>query len=198
MTFSLRGNTSGHTRLHSSPLTDGNALNERSYDGLGTAATATELHRAAPRRTRSCCCWGCSATGARQQRHSTQIDATSRRAAVLRAAAPDDRVGERDVQGATRSRTPWRQDPAGVCARIAQRVLTLTAAIWRNDALSLDVPGSLTAYDFVIQGRRHLRRRWPRQRPGWLGRTCIACTSHSRPTRRRAPCTGSPRAHLGP
>jgi hypothetical protein len=45
-TFSLRDNPPGFTRLHSSPLTCGNALNERCYDGLGVASTATELHRA--------------------------------------------------------------------------------------------------------------------------------------------------------
>ena len=44
-TSSLQVNTSGYTRLHSSPLTCGNTPNERDYDGLGTAATATELHR---------------------------------------------------------------------------------------------------------------------------------------------------------
>ena len=62
-TFSLRDKTQGSTRLHRSPLNCGNALKERCYDGLGTAATATELHRAALPRTRSCCCCGCSATG---------------------------------------------------------------------------------------------------------------------------------------
>ena len=36
---------------------------------------------------------------------------------------------------------------AGVCARIAQRVLALTAAIWHNDQLGLPVRRSLTAYD---------------------------------------------------
>ena len=36
---------------------------------------------------------------------------------------------------------------AGVCARIAQRVLALTAAIWHNDDLGLTVRRSLTAYD---------------------------------------------------
>ena len=36
---------------------------------------------------------------------------------------------------------------AGVCARIAQRVLALTAAIWHNDRLGLTVRRSLTAYD---------------------------------------------------
>ena len=36
--------------------------------------------------------------------------------------------------------------PAGVCARIAQRVLALTAAIWHNDALGLN-RRSLLAYD---------------------------------------------------
>ena len=36
---------------------------------------------------------------------------------------------------------------AGVCARIAQRVLALTAAIWHNDRLGLSVRRSLTAYD---------------------------------------------------
>lgn len=36
--------------------------------------------------------------------------------------------------------------PAGVCARVAQRVLALTAAIWHNDKLGL-TRRSLTAYD---------------------------------------------------
>jgi hypothetical protein len=36
---------------------------------------------------------------------------------------------------------------AGVCTRIAQRVLALTAAIWHNDRLGLTVRRSLTAYD---------------------------------------------------
>ena len=35
----------------------------------------------------------------------------------------------------------------GVCARVAQRVLALTAAIWHNDNLGLDIRRSLTAYD---------------------------------------------------
>lgn len=35
---------------------------------------------------------------------------------------------------------------AGVCARITQRVLALTAAIWHNDRLGLTVRRSLTAY----------------------------------------------------
>jgi hypothetical protein len=36
---------------------------------------------------------------------------------------------------------------AGVCTRVAQRVLALTAAIWHNDHLGLRVRRSLTAYD---------------------------------------------------
>jgi len=47
-TSSLQVIPSGTTRLHSSPLTCENALSERFYDRLGAAATATELHRAAP------------------------------------------------------------------------------------------------------------------------------------------------------
>ncbi len=35
----------------------------------------------------------------------------------------------------------------GVCARIAQRILALTAAIWHNDRLRLPIRRSLTAYD---------------------------------------------------
>ena len=35
----------------------------------------------------------------------------------------------------------------GVCTRIAQRVLALTAAIWHNDQLGLTTRRSLTAYD---------------------------------------------------
>jgi len=63
-TFSLQVIPSGTTRRHSSPLTCGNALTERYYDGLGTASTATELHRPAPGRARSCCRCGCSALAA--------------------------------------------------------------------------------------------------------------------------------------
>lgn len=37
--------------------------------------------------------------------------------------------------------------PAGVCARIAQRILALTAAIWHNDHLGVTIRRSLTAYD---------------------------------------------------
>lgn len=36
---------------------------------------------------------------------------------------------------------------AGVCARVAQRILALTAAIWHNDRLGLPIRRSLTAYD---------------------------------------------------
>jgi hypothetical protein len=37
--------------------------------------------------------------------------------------------------------------PAGVCARIAQRILALTAAIWHNDRLGATIRRTLTAYD---------------------------------------------------
>ncbi|MGK2315873.1 IS982 family transposase [Gordonia rhizosphera NBRC 16068] len=36
---------------------------------------------------------------------------------------------------------------AGVCARIGQRVLAMTAAIWHNDRLGATIKRSLTAYD---------------------------------------------------
>jgi hypothetical protein len=36
---------------------------------------------------------------------------------------------------------------AGVCARIAQRILALTAAIWHNDTIGASIRRSLTAYD---------------------------------------------------
>lgn len=36
---------------------------------------------------------------------------------------------------------------AGVCARVAQRIRALTATIWHNDNLGLDIRRSLTAYD---------------------------------------------------
>jgi hypothetical protein len=36
---------------------------------------------------------------------------------------------------------------SGVCTRIAQRILALTAAIWHNDQLGLSIRRSLTAYD---------------------------------------------------
>ena len=37
--------------------------------------------------------------------------------------------------------------PAGICARVGQRILALTAAIWHNDNLGLSIRRSLTAYD---------------------------------------------------
>ena len=36
---------------------------------------------------------------------------------------------------------------AGVCTRVAQRILALTAVIWHNDQLGLTIRRSLTAYD---------------------------------------------------
>lgn len=36
---------------------------------------------------------------------------------------------------------------AGVCARVAQRILALTAAIWHNDQIGASIRRSLTAYD---------------------------------------------------
>ena len=42
---------------------------------------------------------------------------------------------------------PGGRTPAGVCVRIAQRILALTAAIWHNDNLGLNIRRSLTAYD---------------------------------------------------
>ena len=36
---------------------------------------------------------------------------------------------------------------AGVCTRVAQRILALTATIWHNDNLGRDIRRSLTAYD---------------------------------------------------
>ena len=36
---------------------------------------------------------------------------------------------------------------AGVCARVAQRILALTAAVWHNDHLGATIKRSLTAYD---------------------------------------------------
>ena len=36
---------------------------------------------------------------------------------------------------------------AGVCARIAQRMLAFTAAIWHNDTIGANIRRSLTAYD---------------------------------------------------
>ena len=39
------------------------------------------------------------------------------------------------------------RNPAGVCTRIAQRILALTAAIWHNDHLGATIRRSLIAYD---------------------------------------------------
>lgn len=42
---------------------------------------------------------------------------------------------------------PGARTKAGICTRIAQRVLALTAAIWHNDQIGAPVLRSLTAYD---------------------------------------------------
>jgi hypothetical protein len=46
---------------------------------------------------------------------------------------------------------------AGVCARVAQRILALTAVIWHNDRLGLPIRRSLTAYDQIthLGGKHH-------------------------------------------
>jgi len=43
--------------------------------------------------------------------------------------------------------SPGGHTMAGVCVRIAQRVLALTAVIWHNDHIGADIRRSLTAYD---------------------------------------------------
>jgi len=51
---------------------------------------------------------------------------------------------------ASHSRYFWglrRRTVAGVCARIAQRMLAFTAAIWHNDTIGANIRRSLTAYD---------------------------------------------------
>ena len=42
---------------------------------------------------------------------------------------------------------PGGRTPAGVCVRIAQRILALVAAIWHNDQAGAAVLRNLTAYD---------------------------------------------------
>lgn len=42
---------------------------------------------------------------------------------------------------------PGGRTTAGVCTRIAQRILTLTTAIWHNDTANAPILRSLTAYD---------------------------------------------------
>lgn len=70
----------------------------------------------------------------------------ARRTAV-QTPAPDHRVHQLDLQGPTRPRTPRRTHPTGVIARVLQRVLALTAAIWHNDHTDQPIKRSLTAYD---------------------------------------------------
>ena len=87
-----------------------------------------------PRRSR------CSAPPARARRPRAG-------AALLQAAPPDHRVGQRHPQRPARPRTPRRPHRAGVCVRVLQRLLALTAAIWHNDHTGQPTPRSLTAYD---------------------------------------------------
>ena len=59
-TFSLRDKMPGSTRLHSSPLACGYALNERCYDASVLQQLQPNCTTRVVRRTRSCCCCGCS------------------------------------------------------------------------------------------------------------------------------------------
>ena len=74
-------------------------------------------------------------------RHSTR--------AVRRPSTPATEAaqGRLDQPAITGGAHTGRVTIAGVCARIAQRVLALTAAIWHNDNLGLAVRPSLTAHD---------------------------------------------------
>jgi len=47
----------------------------------------------------------------------------------------------------TRPRSPRRPHHRRVCARIAQRILAVTAANWHNDTIGARIRRSLTAYD---------------------------------------------------
>jgi len=67
---------------------------------------------------------------------------------LLQTAPTSHRVDQQHVQGATGSRTTGGRTIAGVAARVLQRVLALTTAIWHNDAtgqpiLRGGVPGAV-------------------------------------------------------
>lgn len=73
--------------------------------------------------------------------------------------------------------------PAGVIARVMQRILALTAAIWHNDHTGQPVLRSLTSYDHQPLGIDHLACRPGRVR-GRGARSARGCG------RRRRRCTG--------
>jgi len=90
----------------------------------------------------------------RRRRHPTaapgpQGQEAPARAAVRQAPAPGHRVHQRDPQGPARPRAARRQDPRRrLRPGRPARVLALTAAIWHNDRLGLNIRRSLTAYDY--------------------------------------------------
>ena len=65
----------------------------------------------------------------------------------LAAHAPVDRVGLRHPQRPARPRTTRRPHPAGVYARVAQRLLAMAAGIWHNWTTGAPSKRSLIAYD---------------------------------------------------
>ena len=67
--------------------------------------------------------------------------------AVLRTPAPGHRVLNETLKGQLDLEQRGGRTIAGVCARVAQRVLAVTAAIWHNDRINAAVLRSLTAYD---------------------------------------------------
>jgi hypothetical protein len=69
------------------------------------------------------------------------------RSPVLQAAAADHRIDQRHLQGPTRLERHGGHTPAGVVARVLQRILALTAVIWHNDRTGQPVKRSLLAYD---------------------------------------------------
>jgi len=67
---------------------------------------------------------------------------------VLESVPSDHRVGQPDLQSPTRSERHGGRKPEGVCARVLQRILALTAAIWHNETSARPGPSpSLIAYD---------------------------------------------------
>ena len=85
--------------------------------------------------------------GIRLLRPARKGEPDAGRRAPVQAAAPDHRVGQRDLQRPARPGTARRPHPAGVIVRVLQRILALTAAIWHNDTTGQPVLRSLVAYD---------------------------------------------------
>ncbi|MEQ4726061.1 hypothetical protein [Nonomuraea sp. B19D2] len=86
---------------------------------------------------------------AKANERETLLDLLAAECELLRERHGQTLIGDKNYfgRGFEREERHRGRTPGGVIARVMQRILALTAAIWHNDATGQTVQRSLTAYD---------------------------------------------------